>query len=356
MRKIYLLLAGLLILNISNAQLTGVKSIPGDYATIALAVANLNAQGVGAGGIIFNVASGHTEINTATISLTATGTSSNTIVFRKQGSGANPLITAHVGTATPVSTTQDGIWRLVGSDYVTIDGIDLQDLNVGNPATMEYGYALYKTSLSDGAQNNTIQNCTITLNRLNNASGGATAVDGSRGIDIVNAIPTAATTALVPATIDGSNSNNKIYSNTIQNCNIGIALIGYQASTPFTAVDRNNDIGGASLTTGNTIINFGGGAATNPAAAVRTLAQYDLNISYNTINNNNGAGVNHATTLRGIYLNTATSPSIAVNFNNITLAGGGTTAAVTAIENTSGTTAASNTISINNNTGWIIKP
>ena len=29
--------------------------------------------------------------------------------------------------------------------------------------------------------------------------------------------------------------------------------------------------------------------------------QWSINISYNTVNNNNGAGVNHATTLRGIY-------------------------------------------------------
>jgi len=110
-----------------------------------------------------------------------------------------------------------------------------------------------------------------------------------------------------------------------------------------------NDIGGSSSATGNTIINYGGGAATSPAAAIRTLAQYNINVSYNTINNNNGSGVNHTTTLRGIYLNTATSANAAITNNTVTVNGGATTSQVSAIENISGSTAASNTISISNN-------
>ena len=109
------------------AQLSGVKSIPGDYATIQAAVADLNAQGVGAGGITFNVAAGHTETApTGGIALTATGTMANPILFQKSGGGANPVITAYTGgTGTPATAVQDGIWRLVGSDWVTIDGINL---------------------------------------------------------------------------------------------------------------------------------------------------------------------------------------------------------------------------------------
>ena len=49
---------------IANAQLTGAKAIPGDYATIALAVTDLNTQGVGAGGVTFNIAAGYTELLT----------------------------------------------------------------------------------------------------------------------------------------------------------------------------------------------------------------------------------------------------------------------------------------------------
>jgi hypothetical protein len=85
--------------------LTGIKTIPGSYPTITAAVTALNANGVGAGGVTFNVAAGYTENIAATISLTATGTAANRIVFQKSPStnGANPLITTNfAGTNTPL--------------------------------------------------------------------------------------------------------------------------------------------------------------------------------------------------------------------------------------------------------------
>jgi hypothetical protein len=314
----------LILLCISSgilAQLTGVKTIPGNYASITAAVADLNTSGVGAGGVTFNIAAGYTETISSTISITATGTSANPIVFQKDPSttGANPLITAYTGgVGTPGTAVQDGIWRLVGSDYVTIDGIDLKDnpANTTNPSTMEYGYALYKASTSNGCQFVTIKNCVITLNNINNATGTAPMVDGSTGIIVMNALPTTATTPIIPIAAGGTNANNIFYSNTIQNCNTGIALIGYAAANPFTLADANNDVGGNSVSTGNTIINYGGAAAAaNPAVAIRTLAQYGLNVSYNTINNNNGSGTNHPNALRGIYINTATSANSTVTYN-----------------------------------------
>ncbi len=356
MTKNYILTIFVLLTTIviSNAQLTGTKTIPGTYATIALAVADLNAQGVGAGGVTFNIAAGYTETETAPISVTATGTAGNLIVFQKSGVGANPLITSYTGgVGTPATAVQDGIFNLVGSDYVTITSIDLAEnpANIANPATMEYGYGLFKTNATDGCQNVIIQNCTITLNRINNVLGSGPAADGSIGIDVLNAIPTAATTTLTVTAASGTHSNNKFYSNTIQNCNIGIALIGFAAATPFTNADTGNDVGGASAATGNIIRNFGGGAAgTNPAAGVRTLAQYGLNVSFNTINSNDGGGVNHLGILRGIFINTATSANSTINNNTISVKGGGTTQQITGIENVAGSTAAANTISMNNNT------
>ena len=332
-----------------KAQLSGTKNVPGDYPTIGAAISDINAQGVN-GPLVINISAGHTEtVTTGGYALTATGTNVNTITFQKSGAGANPLLTANTGTATPGSASPDGVFRLIGSDYVTIDGIDIVDTYTVNPATMEFGYALFKANANDGCQNNTIKNCVITLNRINNASATAPMVDGSAGIIMMNSTANAATTVLTPTAATGSNSNNKFYSNTIQNCNYGMALIGFAASSPFTLADTGNDIGGISSATGNTIINYGGGAATNPAAAIRTLAQYNINVSFNIINNNNGSGVNHATTLRGIYLNTATSANAAITNNTITVKSGATTSALTAIENVSGSTAASNTIAISNN-------
>ena len=356
-----LLLVVILVTNKSYAQLTGTKNIPGDYATIAAFVTDINTVGVGAGGVIINIAAGTTE--TAPVGgyiFTATGTIANPITIQKSGAGANPLITAYAGgTGTPGSAVQDAVFKFVGSDYITIDGIDLVDPNGANPATMEDGFVFYKASATDGCQFNTIRNCTITLNRLNNAGGSAPQFDGSIGIFFSNAIPTAAATALTVTASSGSNSFNRVYSNTIQNVNIGIGFSGFAATAgvgpnPVAASffgDLSNDVGGTSLATGNTILNYGGAAgASNPAAGIRNSNQWSFNASFNTITNNNGSGANHVSTLRGILIGGATSANLDVLNNVITLTSGATTSQVDGISSSAGSTALSNTVNINNNT------
>lgn len=336
---------------ISCAQLVGVKTIPGDYASLTLAVTDLNTQGVGAGGVTFNVAAGYTELLSGKITLTATGTLANPIVFQKSGVGANPLLTSYTGTVATPSVLADGFFVLAGSDYVTIDGIDLQENVANTTATtvMEFGYALLKQSGTDGCQNNTIQNCVITLNRLQNTGWTAPGHNGSCGIVVLNGLFTASGALTVTAP-SGSNSFNKFYTNTIQNCNAGIVFVGFADVSPFTLGDTGNDIGGNSYATGNTILNFGGGAATNPATGIFVNQQWGLNASYNTLNNNDGAGVNHASTLRGIFLNSSsTSASVDCNFNRINLTSGATTSDLSMIENAFGSTPAGNTVNINNN-------
>lgn len=350
MKKFLLLCFALIFMQMTFGQLTGTKTIPGDYTTIAAAVTDLNTQGVGAGGVTFNVAAGHTETITAVISLTATGTAANPVIFQKSGAGANPLITANTGTNTPASAVQDGIWNLVGSDYVTINAIDLYDPNATNPATMEYGYAMFKAAVDNGCKYNTIKNCVITLSRENNASGSGPSVEGSKAINVVNATVAAQTTAVTPTVAEGANSYNMFYGNILQNCSYGIVLNGYAAASPFTLGDTGNDVGGTSISTGNTILNYGGATgATNPAAGIRANYQWGVNISYNTINNNDGSGVNHPSTLRGIYAQAGISANANINYNTLTIKGGGTTSQVAMIENAIGSTAAGNTVNINNN-------
>lgn len=353
MRKFILFVIFLCAAGFSFAQLTGPKAIPGDYATIAAAITDLNAQGVGAGGVTFNVAAGHTETLAGKQTITATGTAANPIVFQKSGSGANPVITSYTGTVATPSVIADGMIVLAGSDYVTFDGIDLQEAagNTTTASVMEYGFGLFLASATNGCQNNTIKNCVITLNRLQNTAWTAPGHNGSVGIAVSNGLHTA-TGAVTLTAASGSNSFNKFYSNTIQNCNVGIAFVGYAAPSPFTLGDTNNDVGGTSATTGNTIKNYGGAAAaTNPAHGVFASNQWGLNCSYNTINNNDGGGVNHVSTLRGIFLNaSSTSASVNCNNNNITLHSGATTSQVSFIENSFGSTAAGNTVNINNNT------
>ncbi|MCX6269411.1 MAG: T9SS type A sorting domain-containing protein [Bacteroidetes bacterium] len=330
-------------------------ALAGSYTSLADALAALNSVTAftNPGTIIFTCAGGGSEtapptgfvIGSATLNPLLNATNNVRII-----TAGVVTINAGVGTATPSSAAPDGMISIAGADYITIDGLTLVDGNAANPATMEFGIGLFKASLSDGAQNNTIQNCTITVKTINNATATSPMIDGSVGILMLNATATAATTALTPVAASGANSNNKFYTNIINGGNYGMGLIGYAGATPFTTCDFNNDIGGTVLSTGNTIQNFGGGASTNPSAGIRTLAQYSINISFNTVNNNTGANTNHATTFRGIYLNTATSANATINNNMVTLRSGGTTTACTAIDNQSGSTAASNTISISDNT------
>lgn len=348
--RILVVLLALFLSGKTKSQLSGTYAVPATYTSIAAAISDLNSLGV-SGPVVIDIAAGYSETVTTggfIVNAIAGASSVNQITFQKSGAGANPIVYAYTGTATPASASQDGVWRFSGSDYITIDGIDISDPNTTNPGTMEFGYGFFKASATDGCQNNTIKNCVITLSRVNNAAGTAPATDGSRGIDVVNASMTAHTAVLTITAASGANANNKFYTNTIQNCNIGIALIGFAATSPFSLADTGNDIGGSGVGTGNTIINFGGGGTT-ASAGIRTLAQYNLNIGYNFINNNTGAGVSHTGDLRGIYVNTASSANASILNNTLTLKSGATTNLLTGIQNLSGSTAASNTINISGN-------
>ncbi|MEI6766629.1 MAG: hypothetical protein WCM76_13430 [Bacteroidota bacterium] len=317
-----LIIALLITLNsVVFAQISGTKTIPGDYATISAAIAALNGSGVGTGGVTFNVAAGHIETISATLSLIVSGTSSNPIIFQKNGAGNNPKITAYGGgTATPSSAIQDGIIQLVGCDYVTFNGIDLYDPNTSNPSTMEYGYGLFQLNANNGCQHNTIINCVITLNRNNSAVSSVFASTGSRAIYIVNSLFTAQNALSTPSSAAGTNSYNKIYSNTLQNCHYGVMISGYNAQTPFTLGDTGNDVGGTSATTGNSILNFGGTNTTlSTCGAISMTYQFGSNISYNTINNNNGSGVNNQAGILGIYSVSYAEPSVLISHNNLNL-------------------------------------
>jgi hypothetical protein len=310
---------------------SGTKSIPGDFASLAAAVTALNIGIVGSGGVTFNVAYNHAETITAAIILTATGTSDNPIVFQKYGGESNPLITAYVGA----NTTSDGIIKIAGSDYITFDGIDLLDpvSNNTNTLRMEWGYALVKKQASypfDGCQNVTIKNCTITLQKAN---------PNSVGIYAGNHIATS-TTALTLIDATDAMNNCKFFNNNITNVYNGIEFTGFNAPSPYTLYNQGNEIG---VSGGNTITNFGGLASTS--YGIYTKYEASIKVANNSITG--GAGTTVA--LHGVYLDAAASASADIYSNNITLGSSATTAAMTGITNTAGSTAAGNTINIYNN-------
>ena len=329
-------------------------NLAASYTTLALALTDLNAVTAMTGPVILTLAAGTSEtapakgLTIGSTSLNAVLSAAHTVTIVK--AGGTVTLNAGTGTATPTSASPDGILKIVGADYITIDGLTFTDGNTTNPATMEFGVGLFKLNLLDGASNNTIQHCIFNMKRINNASATAPMVEGSVGILVINASPSAAVTALTPTTAAGANSYNKFYANTLNDGNYGIVLSGYAATTPFTAGDTGNDIGGNSAATGNTILNFGGAAAAaNPSAGIRANKQWDLNISYNTVNNNNGTGVNHPNTLRGIYGEDGTNASITITNNNVTVKGGGTTQDLDGITNRIGGTGTTNTVILANN-------
>ncbi|MBP7716549.1 MAG: hypothetical protein KA121_00010, partial [Ferruginibacter sp.] len=325
-----------------------------NFASFDSAVSALNRRGI-SGDVTIQAVSGIVEtvpVGGLKLGPVAGNTGTRRIRFTNDGLGAHPLLKAFAGgSATPATVTaQDGIWSISGVDNLTIDGIDLLDENTLNNATMEYGYGFFKVSGTDGCQNDSVINCVITLNKVNNVTGAGTSYEGNKGIWMVNSTSTAPTTALTVTAASGSNSNNRFYNNTISNVHNGIVLYGFAASagvgpSPSPATfygDLNNDIGGAVNTNGNTITNYGSNsvAVANIAAAIRVRYQWSNNISFNNINNNNGSGEFHSGVLKGILTADGASANITISNNTIDVKSGSTTAACSAIDNAIGIGAA----------------
>lgn len=346
-----LIIIFLVISNCLEAQLSGTITVPGTYSSVAAVVNDLNLFGVN-GPLTVNVSSGYTEtVPVGGIELNATGSPTAPIVFQKIGIGANPLLLSYTGgTATPSSFVQDGILRLVGSDYITIDGFSFIDVNTANPATMEYGLGFYKLNATNGCSNNTIKKCQITLSINNNLPGNYPSENGSCGILLTNATYSNATTPLTITAISGTSSNNRFYNNLIQNCNIGVSMLGHYDASPYNFSDWNNDFGGTSLSTGNNVINYGGApSGTVAAIGIKTLNQYNTNVSYNYVNNNTGSVTNHKSALWGVYLGQAYDANMSVNNNTVSVKSDAINSNLCAIENAVGAVLLTNTININNN-------
>ncbi|MDO7845441.1 T9SS type A sorting domain-containing protein [Hymenobacter sp. M29] len=340
-----LLGAGLLLFGSfsAQAQLSGAKAIPGSgstgYATLTAAIADLNAQGVGPGGVTFNLAAGYTETFASPTagSITATGTAANPIVFQKSGTGANPTITAGVGT----SPTLDAIIGLQAADYVTFDGLTLVDpaSNANVTTQMEWGFALLKTTTSavDGCQSVVIRNCTITLQKSTVTSG-----------IYSNSHTATALAQVVPTTAAGTHSNNKFYGNTISGVNNGIYVGGYAAASPYTYYDQNNEVGSivsGTTATGNTITNYG---TTATAYGIYAIYQNGLKVQGNTVDSApTGAAAGPTSTLYGILVTTGGNADLLGN--TVRVATNTTTTTTYGIQNGSGGNATNGTVNIANN-------
>jgi hypothetical protein len=232
-------ITSLITLSVSAQALTGEKTIGsgGDYTTFTAAINALNTNGVGAGGVIFNVLAG-SMFSENTPAITATGTVDDPISFRKSGTGNNPKITP-TGTA---GTSDAGI-IISGGDYITFDGIDINSSAV---TTVEYGYLIRNASATNGAQHITIKNTNITMN---NSIYMNTSLYCSAIFQTSNSIGGGVTATAA----SGANSYNGFYNLNIQNAVSGVTLYG--SSTTYR--DTDCEIGTLDNATRNTFNNLG---------------------------------------------------------------------------------------------------
>jgi trimeric autotransporter adhesin len=296
----------LFLCGMSFAQISGTKTIPGNYATVAAAISALNSQGVGPGGVIFNVAAGHAETlsseNAGAIT-TLTSNASNPIVFQKSGTGANPKITAFQYT---VASYAPGIIKLAGPDYVTFNGIDVAENPLNTVNKTNWGYAILMYTASDASHHINIKNCAISLNKSNTSSVGVYSKNHSW-----------VTTALMfPQTVEGVISYCDIDNCTISNVNTGISFVG--PNTLATSTFLYGQVNRFGFTTGNTITNFGG----NEAATYGIYTGYQDNLVVAN-NNINGADLSIGV-VGGIYINTAHVANVTIYSNTISLHSMGT--------------------------------
>ena len=233
-----------------TCPLNNTVSIPGDFNNFSDLFLVLNTCGVPAGGITVNVNAG-TVFDERPPALTATGYADRPIVIQKKGTGANPEIrqpssavgdidpiNSGIGAGPPLNTRMvvgDALIELVGTDYLTWDGIDLYAFQTGTTRErMEYGLHLMRTDGTDGCQHNTFRNFSITTTTARQETAGILASNTDPDLNLV--------TVTDPA---GTNSYNTFDNLTISSYH-GILLRGYDdPSEPFTYYDQANQIGGS---------------------------------------------------------------------------------------------------------------
>lgn len=294
-----------------------------NFSTFKAAVNTINASGLSST-VYFDVAA-NAVFNENYILLTRSGTATDSIVFRKAGVGANPLIIAPPG----ISTSRDFIFGLEGADYVVIDGVDLKDPNTSSTATMnEWGYAFFIKSATDGCQYNTIRNCRIEMSPQTRTTFPNTAIYS------INQNATVSTT-IAATSMAGTNSYNKFYNDSMVSCMIGISLNGTNNELYY---DHGNRIG---TDGGNVMINFV--ASSSNSEGIFVNYQDDIDISNNIIN----SGPLASGSFWGIETANGLNSNVDINNNTITIRPASGTPM--AIRNAMGKNGVNNTLNINNN-------
>lgn len=193
------------------SQLSGERTVPSEeYPDLKTVADSLNLYGVGPGGINFLLQGGST-FEEDSIMFTATGNAADPIYIGWDGQGEKPIVNFD-GT----ELDGDAGFTLSGVDYYTIDGFIISNSN----SNLEIGILIINLSDLDGAQNNTVKNMEITLDKLNEFQ--------TVGISVAAPVE--------PTIFEGNNHDNKFYSNRISNVMIGYTFDGGTSTTGFMSI------------------------------------------------------------------------------------------------------------------------
>ncbi len=275
------------------------------------------------GGVIFDVSS--STFPELPPILTATGTAANQIVFRKAGTGANPLVRPNVpGTryTTTLGNFHDGIIRVpmvIISPSTVFDVRDSAQFT-SDTARYEFGYFLMRKA-NNASKHITITNSRITLDP---------AMKYAIGI-YQSKYDTTGTLAVV-TNRTGSSDSNFYEGNTITAKN-GIRLIG-QATVGM--YDDNSYIR-------NNIINFAG--TTVASYGIYTQYQLTLQVDGNFMTSDAA----HTTTIYGFYISTANNASNEVQNNRLVVQSAGTSGTIYGYYMSSGGSGTNNINKIHDN-------
>jgi hypothetical protein len=280
----HLLLSGLLLAAApaAQAQLSGIKTInpagsgANNYLTFGAAVAALNASGVAAGGVTFNVQAG-VVFDEVVPSLTASGTATGPIIFQKTTGTINPKIQ---GTGTGAT---DAALMLDGADYVQFIGIDVEDKAANTTANQQLEYGIL---LQNAATYNTFTGATVTLNRAN--------ANRTNGVALLN----------------GGNDQNQFISLTVQNCSYGYDLEGTTTLYDNGTVIRGLPVGQPGLP--SRVLSIGVPPTGTPGGiAFSTYGIYLKSQTNARVINTEISGVTGTSSVYGIY-STGTTNSVEV--------------------------------------------
>ncbi len=285
MKKIYLLSVLIIFLFIeAKSQLIGIKNIPGDYISLASAINDLNTQGVGTGGVTFNLNQNETAPTGGYIIgslILDSGLNKSSINNPVIINGNSNSIQPFIGT----STTVDAVIRIAGADGITILNLNITEniINTTITTQMERGIWACMRNQNDAVKDLTISNCTINLN-------GTTENNSEYGILVNMELYTSNYLSLagfipIPNILDGIVENITIKSCTTNNCFNGI-YVGGNIATSNEVYVQQVIIGGNSSTDGNTILNYGNSANGIVSNAIKASSCDQSKINYNIISSN----------------------------------------------------------------------